>query len=123
MIIGHSGGACAGYVFLINKSDPYVDSVVASLLAARHSDVDKIPFSSVIMVEPPMVPPEIMPEDQFRQLVGMIAVAVRKRRESWPDRATAMEFFKTRKPWKSWTPRAIELFAVGHTSISFRERH
>lgn len=94
-----------------------------SLLAARHSDVDKIPFSSVIMVEPPMVPPEIMPEEQFKELVGMIAVAVRKRRESWPSRAAAVEFFTARKPWKSWTPRAIELFAVSRKFVSAHDHH
>lgn len=79
---------------------------------ARGTPNNELPFSRMILVEPPMVPPELIPFEQLEQLVGMIGMAVKKRRETWPSRKAALEFLSKRKPWRSWTPRAIELFVV-----------
>jgi len=92
VLAGHSGGAAA------------------DCLVARGTPNDELPFSRIILVEPPMVPPELVPFEQFEQLVGMIGMAVKKRRETWPDRKSALEFLSKRKPWRLWTPKAIELF-------------
>jgi len=92
VLAGHSGGAAA------------------DCLVARGTPNHELPFSSMILVEPPMVPPELISFEQFEQLVGMIGMAVKKRRETWPSRQAALEFLSKRKPWRSWTPKAIELF-------------
>jgi len=92
VMVGHSGAVCAG------------------ILSTCDYSRSKMPYSSIIMVEPPMVPREVIPEEQLEQVLLLIANAISKRQESWPDRQAAFKFISSRRPWKSWHPRILQLF-------------
>ncbi|PIL24611.1 hypothetical protein GSI_12495 [Ganoderma sinense ZZ0214-1] len=91
--LGHSAGAC-----------------VLSLLTLDYP-LDKLPFSSLIFVEPGFVPQEM-----FEHLAALgiryddIIAMAKTRKDVWPSRAAARAWMSTRLPWKRWKPRSLDLF-------------
>ncbi|KAI8989198.1 hypothetical protein BD414DRAFT_486367 [Trametes punicea] len=91
--IGHSAGSC----ILIQSTEDYA--------------VNQLPFSSLIMVEPPMMTPDRLREEIKKGATFLRAIDVaRVRKDIWPSRATAKEWFAKRLPWKRWDPRSLDLF-------------
>lgn len=75
---------------------------------------DQLPYSSLILVEPSMMTKEILARlmskgnDAWHDLIQM----ARTRRDVWDSRVAARQWMASRLPWKTWTPRAIDLFVV-----------
>ncbi|KAI0655356.1 Alpha/beta hydrolase fold-1 [Cubamyces menziesii] len=91
--IGHSAGAC----ILVQATDGH--------------PLDRPPFSSLIMVEPPMITPEMLKRGREENAPLIRAVdAARARKDIWPSRAAAKEWFAKRYPWRRWDPRALDLY-------------
>ncbi|KAI9060876.1 alpha/beta-hydrolase [Trametes sanguinea] len=91
--IGHSAGAC----IMVQSTDD--------------CPVSQLPFSSLIMVDPPMMTPEIL-QKALREgwpLVRAIDIA-KKRKDVWPSRAAAKEWLAKRWPWSRWDPRVLDLY-------------
>ncbi|KAI0648725.1 alpha/beta-hydrolase [Trametes meyenii] len=91
--IGHSAGAC----ILVQCTDGYA--------------LDRLPFSSLIMVEPPMMTPETMrAAEENGELLLRAADIARARKDIWPSRAAAKAWFAKRLPWNKWDARILDLF-------------
>ncbi|KAI0730579.1 alpha/beta-hydrolase [Earliella scabrosa] len=73
--------------------------------------LDQLPYSSLIFVEPSMMTREILARltangKAWDDLIEM----AKARRDIWASRAAARQWMANRLPWKTWTPRAIDLF-------------
>ncbi|KAI8974038.1 alpha/beta-hydrolase [Trametes punicea] len=91
--IGHSASAC----ILVQSTADYA--------------VNQLPFSSLIMVEPPMMTPERLQEAIKEGVVLLRAIDIaRVRKDVWPSRAVAKEWFAKRLPWNRWDPRTLDLY-------------
>lgn len=74
---------------------------------------------SVICIEPIIVPFEFAIFD-----VHPLPLWALKRRDRWPDRKTAREFFDKDRFYRAWTPEAKDLFAVScRCSFCFLDIH
>ena len=49
--------------------------------------------------------------------VQMMEESAKTRKDVWPSREAAHEWFKKRYPWKKWDPRSLELFIVSGQSV------
>ncbi|KAI0666058.1 alpha/beta-hydrolase [Trametes maxima] len=91
--VGHSAGSC----IIVQSTDGY--------------PIDRLLLSSIIMVEPPMMAPDILRRAQKEGApVLRAAEGALVRKDIWPSRTAAKEWFAKRIPWKRWDPRAFELF-------------
>lgn len=75
--------------------------------------LDRLPLASMILVEPPMMTREGVERATEAGAVLILAVDIAKmRKDIWPSRAAAREWFAKRVPWKRWDPRALDLYIV-----------
>ena len=76
--------------------------------------LDRLPLSSLIMVEPPMMTPEIVKHGLETGSLPMIRAIefAKTRRDIWSSREEAREWFAKRSPWKRWDKRVFDLFIV-----------
>jgi len=86
---------------------------VISAAAAQRSDL----FQRVVMLDPP-----VMPNDEVRDRMGLdwppatqtqgssIGEQARKRRNVWPDRATARASWRNKPMFSAWTDQTFELY-------------
>ncbi|KAI0080460.1 alpha/beta-hydrolase [Panus rudis PR-1116 ss-1] len=89
--IGHSMGAVA-----IMLSTTYLPT---------------LKYHSIILVDPMMYP---KPPSGFPPLATIdLAAGAIKRRDQWPSRSEALQFFQSRPSFKIWDPRVLEAF-VNH---------
>ncbi|KAJ7865673.1 hypothetical protein B0H13DRAFT_2352857 [Mycena leptocephala] len=89
--IGHSGGG-------------------GSLIQALECGVragNPIPLKSLILVESPLIGPEAWPF--FKELYDGVKRSNARRITSWPSKKDAMEWFKTRLPWKTFSPDVLQI--------------
>ncbi|KAJ7188783.1 alpha/beta-hydrolase, partial [Mycena filopes] len=93
-VIGHSVGALGGV-----------------LMTSCFNPPDKIPLSSIILVEPPIFPKQLwmLHKTQMYSLVAEITAA---RRDVWPSFAAAKEWMQKRPPWASWAPEALDKYVA-----------
>ncbi|OCH89397.1 hypothetical protein OBBRIDRAFT_756677 [Obba rivulosa] len=93
--IGHSAGVCA----LLRSTMKLPKDL-------------PMPYTTLVIVEDGMATRGLWKKDGDRPLTGLNALisSVDKRRDNWPDREQAQNFFSKRAPWKSWDKRAVELF-------------
>ncbi|CDO69450.1 hypothetical protein BN946_scf184817.g10 [Trametes cinnabarina] len=91
--IGHSAGAC----IMVQATDDCA--------------VTELPFSSLIMVDPPMMTPEILQKALAEGWPLLRAMEIAKnRKDVWPSRSAAKEWFAKRFPWRRWDPRVLDLY-------------
>ncbi|KAH9852150.1 Alpha/beta hydrolase fold-1 [Lenzites betulinus] len=90
--IGHSAGACV----IVQTTAVYPQ--------------DRPPYSSIILVEPPMMTREIyaMAVEEGTALLRAIEIA-RTRKDIWASREKARAWFAKRLPWNRWDPRVFDL--------------
>ncbi|THH29498.1 hypothetical protein EUX98_g4691 [Antrodiella citrinella] len=76
--------------------------------------LDRIPYSSLILVEPPMLSrpllEKMLSSSDGTNLLHMVIKAVLKRKDVWSSREEARQFFAKRYPWKKWDPRVLDFF-------------
>ncbi|TFK83326.1 alpha/beta-hydrolase [Polyporus arcularius HHB13444] len=91
--IGHSAGACV----MIQSTEGY--------------PLHELPYSSFILVEPTMMTREIYRRALEQDTVLLRAIEVaRGRKDIWPSRAAAREWFPKRLPWRRWDARVLDLY-------------
>jgi hypothetical protein len=72
---------------------------------------DKIPFTSIILVEPPLFS-KAMYELHKTPMYSAVATMTPMRRDVWPDFQTAKQWMMKRLPWSSWSPEAMDKYVV-----------
>ncbi len=73
----------------------------------------ELPYSSFILVEPTMMTREIYQRALEQDTVLLRAIEVaRGRKDTWPSRAAAREWFSKRLPWGHWDARVLDLYVV-----------
>lgn len=70
--------------------------------AARRPDL----FDRIVLVDPVFFPRELRGEDVENPMV----MAALKRQDAWPDRDTAIESYRGRGPFASWTEESLRLY-------------
>lgn len=85
--------------------------VLTSLMHAEHPDM----FQGLILLDPVLFPPSML--ILARTLEGVrlfkknpLAKAALRRRQHWPDRATAIHYLQSRSLFKSWHPDALAAY-------------
>ncbi|RDX51310.1 alpha/beta-hydrolase [Lentinus brumalis] len=91
--VGHSAGACVLPLSTVGRTN------------------DTLPYSSMILVEPPMMTQEVLDAVMrdgraWKALIGM----AKSRKDTWPSREAAREWMSRHLPWKAWEPRCVDLF-------------
>ncbi|KAI8984799.1 Alpha/beta hydrolase family-domain-containing protein [Trametes punicea] len=91
--VGHSVGSCV----MVQATDDYA--------------VDRLPFASLILVDPLMVTRERL-QEAIKEGAMMLRApdAARARKNVWPSRPEAKEWFAKRLPWRRWDPRVLDLY-------------
>ncbi|THU98495.1 hypothetical protein K435DRAFT_28968 [Dendrothele bispora CBS 962.96] len=90
--LGHSGGC---------------GSLMQALELAGYTSKDKSPFSSFIFVELPLVSYEA--QKFFMMLWKAIDGSNSRRPTNWDSKQTAMRWFKTHFPWKTFHPDVLRI--------------
>ncbi|OBZ79895.1 hypothetical protein A0H81_00120 [Grifola frondosa] len=80
------------------------------ILSTSTYPLDALPYSSMILVEPGMMTREIFAE-AFKEpvLLKEVMDATKTRKDIWPSRTAALEWFKKREPWRRWDPAVLQL--------------
>ncbi|KZV76686.1 alpha/beta-hydrolase [Peniophora sp. CONT] len=71
-----------------------------------------VPYAAMLLIEPPLIDRDVFEanhKDRQRQL-KFVTAAVSKSRASWPNKASALEYFAKRPPWRTWDRRVLELY-------------
>ncbi|KAL7282102.1 hypothetical protein ACG7TL_003571 [Trametes sanguinea] len=91
--VGHSAGACV----LVESNSGY--------------PTESLPYTTLVLVEPTMMTRKILEHalDEGTVLLRAIEVA-RKRKDVWPSREAARQWFAKRVPWSRWHPRILDLY-------------
>ncbi|KAJ7642850.1 hypothetical protein B0H17DRAFT_960037, partial [Mycena rosella] len=89
--VGHSGGGGA------------LIQAVECGLRNRH----KIPLQSIVLVEAPLIGPEVWPF--FQVLYDGVKKSNARRTQRWPSKEAAMKWFATHSPWKSFSPDVLRI--------------
>jgi pimeloyl-ACP methyl ester carboxylesterase len=68
-------------------------------------------FERIVLLDPVILPSSATPPELRRAVRGSeMAEGARRRRQVFPDRASARERWQGRSPVSSWTPRAFDLY-------------
>ncbi|KAJ7806152.1 alpha/beta-hydrolase [Mycena olivaceomarginata] len=94
VVIAHSAGAVAGVLVTMFFNPP-----------------DKIPFTSIILVEPPLFS-KAMYELHKTPMYSAVAAMTPMRRDVWSDFQTAKQWMMKRLPWSSWSPEAMDKYVA-----------
>ncbi|KAL1937276.1 hypothetical protein VTO73DRAFT_13885 [Trametes versicolor] len=92
--VGHSAGTCV----LIQSAEGY--------------PLDRLPYSSLILVEPGMMTRDMLNKVRFDKASPLTRAvdAVRMRKEVWPSRPAAREWLAKRLPYRRWDARVLDLY-------------
>ncbi|KAI0040388.1 alpha/beta-hydrolase [Auriscalpium vulgare] len=92
--VGHSAGACA------------------LILSTTGYQLDNLPLESIVVVEPPMLPKEVVAKLGSDPSMALAAVvkAVMARRDVWVSREDAEQWLQKRLPWNRWHPAVLRSF-------------
>lgn len=81
----------------------------------------RIPYKSMIVIEPPMNDRQLRDEhyeDRTRHM-ALLAKAVGAQRSTFDSREAAYEWMCKRSPWKIWDDRVRRIYAVSVFYIKF----
>lgn len=74
---------------------------------------NRLPYSSMIIVDPPMMTKEILAAAMSRRTTMLAVIELAKtRKDTWPSREAAKVWLGKRLPWKRWTPQVLDLYVV-----------
>lgn len=60
-----------------------------------------------------MVPADLLAASpELRASIEATSQAGLRRRDTWASHAKALEYFKAKGVWKTWDPRALDLYVV-----------
>ncbi|KAH9839149.1 uncharacterized protein C8Q71DRAFT_748149 [Rhodofomes roseus] len=93
VLVGHSAGATG-----------------VALLSTYPPSPKDVPVSSIIMIEPWMVHPDIAITAEVRALNESLSQSGLRRRDAWSGRDEARAYFGTRGVWKDWDARVLDLY-------------
>ncbi|RPD52971.1 alpha/beta-hydrolase [Lentinus tigrinus ALCF2SS1-7] len=93
VLIGHSAGATGVVLSTMYPTTP-----------------DDIKLSSLILVEPWMVHPDIATSQGVRAIFDRLSQSALRRREVWSSREEARAYLASRGAWKVWDARAVDLY-------------
>jgi hypothetical protein len=84
------------------------------MLALNEFSSQQIPFVSIFLVEPTIIPQEFFNETIERRIASAEESmnATFKRRDSWASKDDAASWLSNRAPWKAWDPRVLHLYVV-----------
>ena len=74
----------------------------------------RIPYESMIIIEPPMNDRQLRDEhleDRTRHM-ALLAKAVGSQRTEFESREAAYEWMRKKSPWKIWDDRVLRIFVV-----------
>ena len=75
----------------------------------------KLPCTSVVLVEPPMMTREIHERFVESGVNLMRAMeGIKRRKDIWDARAAAHEWLAQRVPWRAWDARVLQAYVVSH---------
>ncbi|KAJ6571401.1 Alpha/Beta hydrolase protein [Mycena capillaripes] len=83
------------------------------VLTIRDTPLSAIPYASLILIEPTVIPRELFYrhiEDRMSQMEFVVA-ATTSRRERWNSREDANSWLSWRLPWDSWDPRVLRILS------------
>ncbi|KAJ3739650.1 Alpha/beta hydrolase fold-1 [Lentinula detonsa] len=83
----------------------------AMMLTMRSFPLSRLPYVSLILVEPTMITREMFEahfDDRIRSM-EMLVGATEVRRDVWPDREEAFRWLSRRFPFRTWDPRVVRL--------------
>ncbi|KAI0634069.1 alpha/beta-hydrolase [Trametes polyzona] len=83
-------------------------SMGASAIILSQTYQPPLPYVSVILVDPMLIPPPTDPSAPEPR--NMLLEGAEKRRDIWPSRAEALAQFSSRPAWKAWDPRVLRLY-------------
>ncbi|KAJ7180690.1 Alpha/beta hydrolase fold-1 [Mycena filopes] len=112
--------ARATYSFLISPAHG-VDFSTRRIVGLAHSSAasalmmlihekefsSKLHFTSVILLDPALLPPEFPSTEILSKMFGRFAS---QKRDKWPTRAEAQYYLAAHPAFKAWDPRALQLF-------------
>lgn len=77
-------------------------------------DVNQLPFSSMILVDPPMMTPEFLANAMKVPNTPLLAAIdlAKSRVDVWPSRDAARKWLSKRLPYKLWDSRVLQLYVV-----------
>ncbi|KAJ6601298.1 Alpha/beta hydrolase family-domain-containing protein [Mycena vulgaris] len=67
----------------------------------------RIPLKSIILVEAPLIGPEVWPF--FKALYDGVKKSNARRTQRWPSKEAAMQWFATHLPWKDFSPDVLRI--------------
>lgn len=85
--------------------------VLTSLMHAEHPDL----FKGLVLLDPVLFPPSMLLLARTLEGVRLfkknpLAKAALKRRQHWPDRASALSYFQSRSLFNNWHPDALTAY-------------
>lgn len=74
----------------------------------------QLPYVAMILIEPVVATREVfnVELDDRMACLDLVVAVISARRDIWPSKEHAFEYFKTRPPWKVWDPRVLRLLTV-----------
>ncbi|KAJ3528232.1 hypothetical protein NMY22_g9497 [Coprinellus aureogranulatus] len=84
----------------------------AWMLTTTHFALDSIPYVSMFLVESTITPKDIFETELEERLsyMDLVVNLTLKRRDEWPNKEAALEYFGKRLPWSLWDHRALKSF-------------
>ncbi|KAI0768240.1 Alpha/beta hydrolase fold-1 [Trametes elegans] len=79
-------------------------SMGATVIILSQTYQPPLPYVSVILVDPMLIPPTASP------VRNMLLEGAEKRRDIWPSREAAYAQFSSRPTWKAWDPRLLKIY-------------
>lgn len=75
--------------------------------------LSKLPFSSIILIEPPWMTRDILAKiSRYPKQLKRAIESTRTRTDIWQSREACREWMAHREPYKKWHPRVLDLFVV-----------
>ncbi|PPQ72245.1 hypothetical protein CVT24_002345 [Panaeolus cyanescens] len=116
--MGHSAGAATVYVSVpsLTFTNDFMLTYLlhASMLTTRDIPIYELPYAAMILIEPTIVTRELFElqrEDRMASMDFAVA-ATSSRRDHWPSKEKALEYFSKRLPWSIWDPRVLRLLVT-----------
>ncbi len=96
-----------------SSTRPPADTIRLSSLSTLGYKTGNLPYSSLILVEPPIMTRKVFARATKKGKAWELLVEMAKtRKDIWPSREAARDWMSKRLPWNCWTPRCLDLFVV-----------
>ncbi|KAG5653240.1 hypothetical protein H0H81_001623 [Sphagnurus paluster] len=84
----------------------------AIMMSMKNTPIHKPPYIAVFLIEPPIISPELFASHEKERVdsAKMSMKMTLERRDTWPDKESAIAYFRRKLPWKSWDPRVFDIY-------------